>query len=72
MLIKKSKTAIAGVALFAAIAITSCNNEPAKTNEPAKDTTAVAPAPVPADTTPKQADTTKIDTAKPRPIKNPG
>ncbi|MBI3718986.1 MAG: hypothetical protein HY252_10395 [Sphingobacteriales bacterium] len=66
MLIKKSKLALAGIALFAAIAIASCNNEPAK------DTTTAAPVPVPADTTPKQADTTKIDTAKPRPIKNPG
>ncbi|RTL60376.1 MAG: hypothetical protein EKK37_05945 [Sphingobacteriales bacterium] len=69
MLIKKSKFTLPGIALLAAMAIASCNNEPEKKAESAKDT--VAPAPAPADTS-KKADTTKIDTAKPRPIKNPG
>lgn len=71
MLIKKSKIALLGMLLFSAIAITSCNNEE-KPKEQAADTTKVeAPAPATADTT-KVEDTTKIDTAKPRPIKNPG
>lgn len=70
MLIKKTTFALPVIALFTAMAITSCNSEGEKKTEPAKDT--VAPAPAPADTTHKPADTTKIDTAKPRPIKNPG
>ena len=71
MLIKKSKPALLGMAVFAAITITSCNNEPKATEEKAADTTA-APAPAPADASATPADTTKLDTATTRPIKNPG
>jgi PBP1b-binding outer membrane lipoprotein LpoB len=71
MLIKKSKLTLLGLAIFSAMAITSCNNEAEKKDEPAKDTTA-APATAPADTTPKPADTIKIDTADTKGIKNPG
>lgn len=72
MLIKKSKLTVLSLALFSAMAITSCNNEGEKKEEPAKDTTTAAPAPAPADTSAKPADTTKVDTASTRPIKNPG
>ncbi len=73
MLIKKSKLTFLSMAAASIFAIASCNNESAKTEEPAADTTKTeAPAPAPADSSSAPADTTKVDTATTRPIKNPG